>query len=505
MSSRKPFEPATGQDEDLSPLVASALPEARGLFWNGDWQKPRGGAPLLTINPSTGEVLGEVDVATPEDVDAAVASASQAAVAWGATPPLQRAARMKEAAARVRAHTQELALVDAADCGNPVKAMMADAEMAAAMLDYFAGLVLEIKGETIPTANGSLNYTRREPLGVVARIFPFNHPFMFAAAKMAAPLAAGNAVVLKPPEQASLSTIRLMELLHDVFPPGVLNCVTGARETGAALASHPTVAAVGLIGSVPAGRAVLRAGADTLKRTLLELGGKNAMIVHPDADFERAVEGAVRGMNFTWCGQSCGSTSRLFVHDSLHDRFVDALVKRLATLHSPGIATDLRTTMGAMINRTQYDRTLGYIETAKREGASLVCGGRHAVDPALAKGYFIEPTVFADVSSDATISREEIFGPVLSVFRWRDEDELFAAVNGVEFGLTCSIWTQNLNTAHRNAARAEAGYVWVNDCSSHFLGAPFGGVKQSGLGREECKDELLEFTQTKNVNIWLPS
>lgn len=191
--------------------------------------------------------------------------------------------------------------------------------------------------------------------------------------------------------------------------------------------------------------------------------------------------------------------------DSLHDRFVDALAQRVSALHTPGIATDMRTTMGAMINRMQYDRSLGYIETAKREGASLVCGGRHPSAPSLARGLFIEPTVFADVSPEATIAREEIFGPVLSVFRWKDEDQLFDAVNGVEFGLTCSVWTQNLLTAHRSAARAEAGYVWVNDCSSHFLGAPFGGVKQSGLGREECKDELFEFTQTKNVNVWLPS
>jgi betaine-aldehyde dehydrogenase len=368
-------------------------------------------------------------------------------------------------------------------------------------LEYFAGLVLEIKGETIPTGNGSLNYTRREPLGVVARIFPFNHPFMFAAGKIAAPLAAGNTVVIKPPEQAPLSTMRLMELLADVFPPGVLNCVIGGREVGAALTTHPQVTAVGLIGSVQAGKAVLHAAVDTFKRTLLELGGKNAMMIFPDADLEKAVDGAVRGMNFTWCGQSCGSTSRLFIHDSLHDRFVEQLLDLLSKRHKPGMATHMDTTMGALINRAQYERTLEFIASAQVEGALLVTGGHPPSDPALAHGFFIEPTVFTGVKTSMRIAREEIFGPVLSIMRWSNEDELFSAVNGLDLGLTASVWTNNVRTAHLAADRLEAGYVWINDCSAHFIGAPFGGYKQSGLGREESKEELFEFTQIKNVNV----
>jgi len=408
---------------------------------------------------------------------------------------------LREAAARIRANAEDLALLDAADCGNPVKAMVFDAEIAATQLEYFAGLVLEIKGETLPTGNGSLNYTRREPLGVVARIFPFNHPFMFAAGKIAAPLAAGNTVVVKPPEQAPLSTLRLMELLEGVFPPGVLNCVVGGRDVGATLVAHPQVAAIGLIGSVPAGKAVLHAAADSMKHTLLELGGKNAMIIYPDADFERAVDGPGRGMNFTWCGQSCGSTSRLFVHESLHERFVAALVERIRSSHVPGLATDMRTTMGALINQPQYQRSLDYIALAQSEGATLAAGGRHPSDPRLAKGFFIEPTVLTNVTPGMRVAREEIFGPVLSVLRWSDADALFEAVNGVEYGLTASIWTRDLVTAHAAAARVEAGYVWVNDCSAHFIGAPFGGYKQSGRGREESKEELFEFTQIKNINV----
>jgi betaine-aldehyde dehydrogenase len=407
------------------------------------------------------------------------------------------------AAARIRENALDLALLDSANCGNPVSAMIVDAEIAAFQLEYFAGLVLELKGETIPTGNGSLNYTMREPLGVVARIFPFNHPFMFAAGKIAAPLAAGNVVVVKPPEQAPLSTIRLMELLSDLFPPGVLNCLVGGRETGAALASHPDVAAIALIGSVPAGKAVLHAAADSLKHTLLELGGKNAMIIYPDADFEKAVEGAVRGMNFTWCGQSCGSTSRLFVHESLYDRFVAAVAARTLAVHRPGIATDRRTTMGALASQLQYDKTLRYVEAGLEEGATLVCGGKHPIDPILAKGFFLEPTIFANVKPTMAIAREEIFGPVLSILRWGDEDDLFAAVNGLELGLTGSIWTRDLTRAHRAAARLEAGYIWINDCSAHIPGAPFGGYKQSGIGREESKEELFEFTRTKNINVAL--
>lgn len=491
----------TPTSPDLSSRVPTILPAHRGQFWDGAWHERSDAQRLASINPSTGEVLAEVALATPADVDAAVASARRAFPAWAATPPLERARRLREAASRIRANAADLALLDAADCGNPVKAMLFDAEIAATQLEYFAGLVLEIKGETVPTGNGSLNYTRREPLGVVARIFPFNHPFMFAAGKIAAPLAAGNTVVIKPPEQAPLSTLRLMELLQDLFPPGVLNCVVGGRDVGACLVSHPDVAAVGLIGSVPAGKAVLHSAADTMKRCLLELGGKNAMLIYPDADMERAVDGAVRGMNFTWCGQSCGSTSRLFLHESIHDRFVDQMIALLGQRHRPGLATHMDTTMGALINRTQYERSLSYIASARSDGARLATGGAHPKGAELANGFFIEPTVFTGVTPAMKLAREEVFGPVLSVFRWSREDEVFDAVNGTELGLTASIWTRDLVTAHRAAARVQSGYVWVNDCSSHFIGAPFGGYKQSGLGREESKDELFEFTQIKNVNI----
>ncbi len=488
-------------DADLSDELRHCLPKSSGFYWDGKWQPSGSGERFVSINPSTGEMLAELNAGAQEEVDLAVASALRASAGWAALPPLDRANRLKRAASIIRAHAVELALIDAADCGNPVKAMLNDAEIAALQLEYFAGLALELKGETIPTADGSINYTVREPFGVVVRIFPFNHPFMFAAGKIAAPLVVGNTVVIKPPEQAPLSTVRLFELLDGVFPPGVLNCVVGDRSTGAALCGHPDVSAVGLIGSVQAGKAVLKGAADTMKRTLLELGGKNAMIIFPDAEFDKAVDGAVRGMNFTWCGQSCGSTSRLFLHERIYDQFIDALVKRVQQCHRPGIATRMSTTMGALVSQAQYERTLSYIDKAQKEGARLVYGGKHPEGSDLQNGFFIEPTVFLDVTPDMTLAKEEVFGPVLAVFKWSDESGMLAAVNGTDFGLTASIWTTQLANAHRTASKIQAGYIWVNNCSAHILGAPFGGYKSSGLGREESKEEMFEFTQLKNINI----
>jgi betaine-aldehyde dehydrogenase len=494
---------AIDENPDLSSRVAAALPTRRGLYHGGGWHEPLSGRHARSTSPSTGEDLGTYAIAGPDDVDAAVRCAVAAWPAWRHTSPLERAALLRRAASIVREHAWELALIDAADCGNPVRQMLDDAAIAATQLEYFAGLVLELKGETIPTTNGSLDYTLREPLGVVARIIPFNHPFMFAAGKIAAPLAAGNTVIVKPPEQAPLSSLRLFELIGQVFPPGVLNCLSGDRATGAALAAHGDVAAVALIGSVNAGKAVMRTAADGLKKVLLELGGKNAMLVYPDADLEKAALGAVRGMNFTWCGQSCGSTSRLFLHESLHDEALARIVELTAAMHRPGLPTDTRTTMGALVSAEQMEKSLAYIASATAEGATVAHGGRRCDDAALRHGYFVEPTILAGVTPAMRVAREEIFGPVLAVFKWSDEDALFQAVNGVDYGLTASIWTTSLRTAHRAAARVQAGYVWVNGSSSHFIGAPFGGYKHSGIGREECKEELLEFTQIKNVNVTL--
>jgi betaine-aldehyde dehydrogenase len=482
--------------------IESALPKHRGVYYGGAWHDARSGRNSETLNPSTGASLGPVAIAGPDDVDAAIAAARRGFAEWRAVPPLERARVLRRIAEVVRQNAGELALIDAANCGNPVREMTSDALVAAAQIDFFAGLVTEMKGASIPMGPDVVNFSVREPLGVVTRIIPFNHPFMFGAGKSAAPLAAGNAVVVKPPDQAPLSAMRLAELMGDLLPAGVFNVIPGNRETGAALAAHRDVAMVAIIGSVAAGRAVMRAASDTVKPLLLELGGKNALIAYPDADASQVAAAMVAGMNFTWCGQSCGSTSRAFVHASIHDRVLEEAKARIAAF-KPGIATDPATTMGAIVSKAQLERVLAYIEAAKREGARLVWGGARPADPKLASGFFIEPTVFADVTPAMRIAREEIFGPVLSVLNWSDEARMLDQVNAVDYGLTCSIWTNDLSTAHRAAAAVQVGYVWINEVGRHFLGAPFGGVKQSGFGREECLEELLRFTQEKNIHVKL--
>ncbi|HEY2818318.1 MAG TPA: aldehyde dehydrogenase family protein [Casimicrobiaceae bacterium] len=478
------------------------LPAERRVYYGGAWHEPAAGSYADTLNPGTGMSLGQVAVSTGDDIDAAVTAAKRAFLEWRSVMPLERARILKALAAIVREHTDELALIDAANCGNPVREMVGDARIAAAQLEFFAGLVTEMKGASIPMGRDAIDFSIREPLGVVARIIPFNHPFMFCAGKAAAPLAAGNAVVIKPPEQAPLSSLRLAELAEDLFPPGVFNVVPGGREAGAALAAHPGVAKVALIGSVAAGRAVMRAASDTVKPLLLELGGKNALIAYPDTDIENVAAAIVAGMNFTWCGQSCGSTSRAFVHASIYDAVIERVATRVQA-YRPGIPTDPATTMGAIISAAQRDRIVDFIAVGKREGARLIYGGDAPDDPRLRNGFYLEPTVFADVTAGMRIAREEIFGPVLSILRWEDEAAMLADVNGVDYGLTCSIWTPDLSTAYRAAMAVDVGYVWINDVGKHFLGAPFGGVKQSGFGREECLEEMLSFTREKNIHAKL--
>src|SRR3989440_98059 len=331
------------------------LPVNRGCYYGGAWHAPMSGREADTINPSTGETLGKVADAGVADVDAAVAAAKAAFKEWRNTPPLERAKMLKRIAEVLRKHADELAMIDAADCGNPVREMVSDAMVAAAQTEFFAGLVTEMKGSSIPMGPNVVNFSVREPRGVTGRIIPFNHPFMFCAGKAAAPLATGNTVVMKPPEQAPLSSLRLAELIEGVLPPGVFNLVPGGREAGSALAAHPGVAMIALIGSVPTGRAVMKAAADTLKAVMLELGGKNALIAYPDADPDEVAGGVIGGMNFTWCGQSCGSTSRAFIHEKIYDAVL-AGVKEKVKVFRPGIPTDPATTMGAIISKVQFDR-----------------------------------------------------------------------------------------------------------------------------------------------------
>jgi betaine-aldehyde dehydrogenase len=478
------------------------LPQHRGLYYGGAWHASAG-REIAVTSPATGESLGTAVEATTEDVDRAVTAAKQGFLLWRDTPAQQRAKAIRKAAAILREHAEELAYLDALDGGNPLTAMLYDVEISADYMDYFAGLVTEIKGSTIPIGEGTLNYTLREPLGVVARIGAFNHPLLFVAGKCGAPLAAGNALIIKPADQTPLSALRIAELWDGVFPPGVFSVVTGGRDAGAALVAHPRVAKIGFIGSVNAGRAVMNGASATLKALTLELGGKNALIACADAAPAEVADGVVRGMNFRYVtGQSCNSTSRVYLHAGIHDATLPEIVKRVREI-KVGLPTERDTEMACLSSQAQFDKTMSYIKLGIEGGARIAYGGKRPADPRLARGFFVEPTVFADVTDDMRIAREEIFGPVVSILRWTDENDLLTRVNALDVGLTCSIWTHDLDRAHRLASKVEAGYIWINGASTHHVGVPFGGYKQSGLGREESIEELLACTQIKNVNVTL--
>ncbi len=339
---------------------------------------------------------------------------------------------------------------------------------------------------------------------MVGRIAPFNHPIMFAAGGLAAPLMAGNTVVVKPPEQSPLSATILSEICAEVFPKGVVNIVTGyGADAGDALVRHPSVKRIAFIGSVPTGRAIQRAAAETgVKHVSLELGGKNPMIIFPDVDLDEAVKAAIGGMNFAWQGQSCGSTSRLLLHESLYDKFLDKLVGQIAGLRI-GDPASPASQMGPVNSKAHYQRVLHYIEAGKADGAKLATGGKRPPGADFARGYWVEPTVFANVTPDMRIAREEIFGPVLSVLRWSTFEEAIAIANGTEYGLTASIWTRDIKQALRAAKAVNSGYIWINGFSAHYRGTPFGGLKNSGIGREEGLDDLLSYTETKAIHIML--
>jgi betaine-aldehyde dehydrogenase len=460
------------------------------------------GETIDAVSPVTGEAIARIPRCRAEDVDAAVRAAAAAFVEWRRLEAAERASYLLRLADAIEADGERLAGLDSVDNGSPLHEMRKDVGIAAAQLRYFAGLALQLRGQTIPSSYDRLNYTLRQPFGVVGRIVPFNHPLMFAAAKIAAPLVAGNTVVLKPSEFTSLSALALADHLAAIFPPGVVNVVTGyGNEAGDALVAHPDVRRLAFIGSVETGRAIQRRAAEVaVKHVTLELGGKNPIVIFPDADHDLAIQGAVTGMNFTWQGQSCGSTSRLLVHRDTYEDFVDELAGRVERLRS-GPPGDPQTDTGAIVNERQLEKVLGYVALGQEEGARLVTGGNRVTDGELARGLFVRPAVLADVRPDSRLAQEEIFGPVLAVLRYDDYDDAVRIANGVRYGLTASVFTRDLRTAHAFARDVEAGYVWVNDASRHFPATSFGGFKDSGVGREEDLEELESYTQTKNVNV----
>ncbi|WP_416841255.1 aldehyde dehydrogenase family protein [Haloferax sp. DFSO52] len=454
---------------------------------------------FAAADPATGTHLADVPIATSHQIDRAVKAASRASEEWAAYSPVERGKRMETFADVLSEASENLTKLDVADTGSSINRMQYDTEKGAELIRYFAGLITELKGDTIPTEGDTFDFTQREPFGAVAAISPFNHPAMFVGKKLAPALAGGNGIVMKPSEVTSLSALYIGHLVEEsgVFPTGLINFVTGEAGVGQELVEHPGIDLINMNGSVRVGKLVMQSAAKNMTDIILELGGKNPTILFPDVDVEKAAQGAVNAMSLPWQGQSCGSGSRLLVHESIRDEVVEYVCEGFEAT-DPGDPFDESTKMGSIVSEQQYEKVLRFIEQAKQEGATLLTGG-NAIQP-YESGYFVEPTVF-EVTPDMTIANEEIFGPVLSVLTWSDYDEMIEIANGVDYGLTASVWTDSLQDAHRAVNDIEAGYVWVNQHGGHFTGAPFGGYKESGIGKKDSLEGLLSHTRLKNVNI----
>jgi acyl-CoA reductase-like NAD-dependent aldehyde dehydrogenase len=474
-------------------------------LWIGGEPVP-GTATVDDHSPATGELLASVARAGAADVDRAIDAALAAAPGWRALGLPERAARVSELARRLEAHLDGFALLDALDTGSLVAPMRAGAAKGAAQLRGNAGVAIELQGRTIPASATGWHLTKHEPYGVVGGISAYNHPTLFACQRLGPPLVAGNTVVLKPSEQAPISTVALAALAGDLFPPGVLNVVPGGAEAGRHLVGHPAVPRIAFTGSVLTGLAVQQAAADsgTVKHVTLELGGKNPLLVFADVDPRVAAGVAVKGMNFTRVqGQSCGSTSRLLVHSRLHDAVVEEVVRIVEAIRI-GLPDDRDAEMGSLVSHEHRDRLVAFVGDTVEGGATLLTGGGAPSHAALSAGAFMAPTVIDGVEQSMEIAQRELFGPVLSVLEWSDADEAIAMANAVPYGLTASIWTNDLTAALTTADRLEAGYVWINDVETRYTGVPFGGWKQSGIGSEQAMaHELESYTRLKAINIGL--
>lgn len=471
------------------------------MIIGGEQRQATGGRVIDSYNPADGRLVGRFPAATAQDVDAAVAAAAGAFEEWRRFSPQRRATLLNRFADVIDEHRDELMHLDVIENGTPVREIRRDAMKASHQLRYFSWLSLEAKGSTVPTDWDRVNYSLRQPWGVVGKIIPFNHPLMFAAAKIAAPLAAGNTVVLKPSEFTSLSALRLGELSRGILPDGVLNVITGyGAEAGDALVRHPEVRRLAFIGSATTGRAIQQAAASVnVKTVTLELGGKNPLVVFADADLDKAIAAAQRGMNFSWQGQSCGSTSRLFVQESIYEDFIARLGEALDRMRQ-GDPRDEATETGAIVSRPQFEKVQRYLEIGREEGR-LIAGGSVLTEGEFSRGMFVRPTLFADIDPDARLAQEEIFGPILAAGTFTDYEDAVRKANMSQYGLTASVFTRDLQTALRFARDVESGYLWVNEVSRHVEGTGFGGYKDSGIGREEDLEELLSYTQAKNVHV----
>jgi len=482
--------------------MSSVTVERKKLLIDGQWVDAAGGRTMPVVNPATEEIIAEVPSATEEDVDRAVQAARAAFEGpWSRMSARERGRLLWKLGERLMERADEVARLETLHNGKPIsESRHVEIPAAAECLQYYAGWADKIHGETLPVKGNHFTYTLREPLGVVAAIVPWNFPLLLASWKVGPALACGNTFILKPASQTPLTALVLGEIAQEVgFPPGVLNVITGpGSAVGQALVEHPGIDKIAFTGDTSTGKGIMRGAAATLKHITLELGGKSPNIVLPDADLEAAVRGATVGI-FYGKGEVCAAGSRLLVDRSIKDEFVDKLAARTKKM-VPGDPLDPKTRLGAIASKSQMERVLGYIETGRREGATLVAGGSRA-DIGTGKGYFLQPTVFADVTPEMTIAREEIFGPVLATIDFADLDEAIAKANDTPYGLAAAVWTRDVKKAHYVARRLQAGTVWVNTYNVYDTAAPFGGYKQSGFGREMSVHAIDHYTQVKSVWI----
>jgi acyl-CoA reductase-like NAD-dependent aldehyde dehydrogenase len=470
------------------------------LFIDNEWRDAAGRETLDVVNPATEDVIATVPAAERSDVDAAVAAARAALDGpWGRMSARERGRLVWKLGERLLERADEIAQLETLHNGKPIfEARQIEVPAAAECFQYFAGWADKIHGETIPVKGNFLSYTLREPVGVVAAIVPWNFPLLLTAWKVAPALACGNTVIVKPASQTPLTALALAAAALEVgLPAGVLNVVTGAGgKVGQMLVEHPGIDKIAFTGDTSTGRSIMRGSAETLKRITLELGGKSPNIVLADADLDAAVRGATTGI-FYGKGEVCAAGSRLLVDASIRDEFIEKVAARAKKM-APGDPLDPKTRLGAISSKRQLENDLRYIEIGKKEGATLLAGGARA-DIGTGKGYFLQPTVFADVTPGMTIAREEIFGPVLAALEFADLDEAIARANDSSYGLAAAVWTKDIKKAHYVARKLQAGTVWINTYNVYDTAAPFGGYKQSGFGREMSMHALEHYTQVKSV------